>query len=148
MIISLRLSALAVNYKHMKITIAYLNDIVLKPIISEDDFKRASEIIDNLIDADMIEEPDLKHKALNLLDAVTTLAIAYEKKHFPIPTPSPLEAIKQRMVMLNLSQKDVANYFGGENRVSEVLNGKRNLNLKMIKKLHQNLRIPADILLS
>jgi|LakMenE18May11ns_1017448.scaffolds.fasta_scaffold9664741_2 HTH-type transcriptional regulator/antitoxin HigA len=148
MIISLRLSALAVNYKHMKITIAYLNDIVLKPIISEDDFKRASEIIDNLIDADMIEEPDLKHKALNLLDAVTTLAIAYEKKHFPIPTPSPLEAIKQRMVMLNLSQKDVAKYFGGENRVSEVLNGKRNLNLKMIKKLHQNLRIPADILLS
>jgi HTH-type transcriptional regulator/antitoxin HigA len=79
----------------MKITIAYLNDIVLKPIISEDDFKRASEIIDNLIDADMIEEPDLKQKALNLLDAVTTLAIAYEKKHFPIPTPSPLEAIKQ-----------------------------------------------------
>ena len=148
MIISLRLSALAVNYKHMKITIAYLNDIVLKPIISEDDFKRASEIIDNLIDADMIEEPDLKHKALNLLDAVTTLAIAYEKKHFPIPTPSPLEAIKQRMVMLNLSQKDVATYFGGENRVSEVLKGKRNLNLKMIKKLHQNLRIPADILLS
>jgi HTH-type transcriptional regulator/antitoxin HigA len=148
MIISLRLSALAVNYKHMKITIAYLNDIVLKPIISEDDFKRASEIIDNLIDADMIEEPDLKQKALNLLDAVTTLAIAYEKKHFPIPTPSPLEAIKQRMVMLNLSQKDVAKYFGGENRVSEVLNGKRNLNLKMIKKLHQNLRIPADILLS
>jgi HTH-type transcriptional regulator/antitoxin HigA len=148
MIISLRLSALAVNYKHMKITIAYLNDIVLKPIISEDDFKRASEIIDNLIDADMIEEPDLKQKALNLLDAVTTLAIAYEKKHFPIRTPSPLEAIKQRMVMLNLSQKDVAKYFGGENRVSEVLNGKRNLNLKMIKKLHQNLRIPADILLS
>jgi HTH-type transcriptional regulator/antitoxin HigA len=148
MIISLRLSALAVNYKHMKITIAYLNDIVLKPIISEDDFKRASEIIDNLIDADMIEEPDLKQKALNLLDAVTTLAIAYEKKHFPIPTPSPLEAIKQRMVMLNLSQKDVAKYFGGENRVSEVLNGKRNLNLKMIKKLHQNLRIPAHILLS
>jgi HTH-type transcriptional regulator/antitoxin HigA len=96
----------------------------------------------------MIEEPDLKQKALNLLDAVTTLAIAYEKKHFPIPTPSPLEAIKQRMVMLNLSQKDVAKYFGGENRVSEVLNGKRNLNLKMIKKLHQNLRIPADILLS
>ena len=132
----------------MKITIAYLNDIVLKPIISEDDFKRASEIIDNLIDADMIEEPDLKQKALNLLDAVTTLAIAYEKKHFPIPTPSPLEAIKQRMVMLNLSQKDVAKYFGGENRVSEVLNGKRNLNLKMIKKLQQNLRIPADILIS
>lgn len=108
----------------MKITIAYLNDIVLKPIISEADFKRASEIIDNLIDADMIEEPDLKQKALNLLDAVTTLAIAYEKKHFPIPTPSPLEAIKQRMAMLNLSQKDVAKYFGGENRVSAVLNGK------------------------
>ena len=132
----------------MKINIDYLNSIVLQPIISEYDFKWASEVIDNLIDADLIEDPILKQKTLNLLDAITTLAIAYEKKHYPIPTPSPLEAIKQRMEMLNLSQKDVAVYFGGENRVSEVLNGKRNLNLKMIKKLYQNLRIPADILLS
>ena len=132
----------------MKINIDYLNSIVLQPIISEYDFKWASEVIDNLIDADLIEDPILKQKTLNLLDAITTLAIAYEKKHYPIPTPSPLEAIKQRMEMLNLSQKDVAVYFGGENRVSEVLNGKRNLNLKMIKQLYQNLRIPADILLS
>lgn len=132
----------------MKIDINYLNSIVLQPIISEDDFKWASEVIDNLVDADMLEDPTIKQKALNLLDAVTTLAIAYEKKHYTIPTPSPLVAIKQRMEMLNLSQKDVATYFGGENRVSEVLNGKRNLNLKMIKKLYQNLRIPADILLS
>lgn len=132
----------------MEININYLNSIILQPIISEDDFKWASEVIDNLVDADMIEDTTLKQKALNLLDAITTLAIAYEKKHYPIPTPSPLVAIKQRMEMLNLSQKDVAAYFGGENRVSEVLNGKRNLNLKMIKKLYQNLRIPADILLS
>ena len=132
----------------MKMNIDYLNSIVLQPIISENDFKWASEVIDNLVDADMIEDSILKQKALNLLDAITTLAIAYEKKHYPIPAPSPLVAIKQRMEMLNLSQKDVAAYFGGENRVSEVLNGKRNLNLKMIKKLYQNLRIPADILLS
>jgi len=132
----------------MKINIDYVDSTILRPIISEDDFKWASEVIDNLVDADMIEDPTLKQKALNLLDAITTLAIAYEKKYYPIPTPSPLVAIKQRMEMLNLSQKDVAAYFGGENRVSEVLNGKRNLNLKMIKKLYQNLRIPADILLS
>ncbi len=52
------------------------------------------------------------------------------------------------MYQLNLTQKDVAAYFGGHKRVSEVLNRKRNLTLNMIKSLHQNLKIPANILLS
>jgi murein L,D-transpeptidase YafK len=45
------------------------------------------------------------------------------------------------MAELDLNQKDVAKYFGGENRVSEVLNGKRQLSLKMIRNLHKNLGI-------
>lgn len=71
----------------------------------------------------------------------------YEKKHFSIPNHDPIEAIKERMDLLNLSQKEVAAYFGGENRVSEVLSGKRNLTLNMIRSLHKNLNISADILL-
>lgn len=124
-----------------------LDSIKIKPISNERDFEEANEIIEALIDADMIDDEKLRNQALEILNAVTILAVEYEKKHFPIPSPSPIEAIKERMLMLNLSQKDVAKYFGGENRVSEVLNGKRNLSLKMIKELHKNLGIPADILI-
>ena len=96
----------------------------------------------------MIENPEQRQKALGILDAITTLAIEYEKKHYPIPAPDPIEAIKERMKMLNLSQKDIAKYFGGENRISEVLNRKRGLSLKMIRELHKNLGISADVLLA
>ncbi len=125
-----------------------LDSIIIKPIITEQDFKDASNIIDALIDADMLENPEQRQKALEILDAITTLAIEYEKKHYPIPAPDPIEAIKERMKMLNLSQKDIAKYFGGENRISEVLNRKRGLSLKMIRELHKNLGISADVLLA
>ncbi len=122
-----------------------LEDIVIRPITNEDDFEKASELIDKLIDADQLENPDERQSALELLDAITTLAVAYEKKHYPIPVPDPIEAIKQRMEMLNFSQKDVAELFGGTNRVSEVLNLKRPLTLKMAQNLHHGLGIPAEV---
>ena len=125
-----------------------LNSINIKPITNEQDFKETSAVIDSLIDADMLENPEERQRALEILNAVTILAVEYEKKHYPIPAPDPIEAIKERMKMLNLSQKEVAKYFGGENRVSEVLNKKRNLNLKMIRALHKNLGISADTLLA
>ena len=125
-----------------------LNSINIKPITNEQDFKEASAIIDSFIDADMFENPEERQRALEILNAITILAVEYEKKHYPIPAPDPIEAIKERMKMLNLSQKEVAKYFGGENRVSEVLNKKRNLNLKMIRALHKNLGISADTLLA
>ena len=83
-----------------------------------------------------------------ILEAITILASEYEKKHYPIPSPDPIEVIKYRMEELKLSQKDIAPYFGGANRVSEVMNKKRNLSLKMIKALHKNLGISADSLIA
>ena len=115
-----------------------LDSITIKPIVNEQDFMEASKVIDTLIDADMIENPEQRQRALEILNAITILAIDYEKKHYPIPAPDPIEAIKERMKMLNLSQKDIVLYFGGENRVSEVLNKKRSLSLRMIKELHKN----------
>ncbi|MEY4539501.1 MAG: hypothetical protein RLZZ306_1258 [Bacteroidota bacterium] len=125
-----------------------LDEIVIKPITSKQDFAEANKIIDLLIDADLIENPEIREKAMNILEAVSILAIGYEKKHFPIEKLDPIESIKQRMEMLNLSQKDLAKFMGGENRVSEVLNKKRPLTLKMIRNLHQNFGIPADTLLA
>jgi HTH-type transcriptional regulator / antitoxin HigA len=125
-----------------------LDEIIIKPITSNQDFEEANKIIDLLIDADLIENPEIRKKAMDILEAVSILAIGYEKKHFPIEKLDPIESIKQRMEMLNLSQKDLAKFMGGENRVSEVLNKKRPLTLKMIRNLHQNFGIPAETLLA
>ena len=132
----------------MKKLAVNLDEIIIRPITNASDFEEASKIIDCLIDADLIEDPEERRRALDILEAVTVLAIDYEKRHFPIPKPDPIEAIKERMGQLHLTRKDVAPYFGGENRVSEVLNKKRNLTIKMIRELSKNLGIPADTLLT
>lgn len=125
-----------------------VSTIKIEPITNEEQFTNASAIIDELIDADLIQDEVERQKALDILEAITILASEYEKKHYPIPKPDPIEAIKERIEQLQLTQKEVAPYFGGENRVSEVLNKKRNLTLKMIKQIHKHLGIPAEILLA
>lgn len=132
----------------MKKLAVCLNDIVIKPVTNEEQFLETSQLIDQLVDADLLEDAQERKRALDILEALTVLAIDYEKKHYAIPKPDPIEAIKQRMEQLNLSQRDVAPYFGGENRVSEVLNRRRSLTLKMIKALHQHLGIPTETLLA
>jgi HTH-type transcriptional regulator / antitoxin HigA len=131
-------------YKMLKIN---LNNIQIKPITNEEEFDAAGDIIDALMDADLIEDPIERKKALDILEAITILAVEYEKKHYPIPEPNPIEAIRECMEQLNLSQKDVAKYFGGENRVSEILSGKRQLTVNMIRNLNKYLHIPANTLL-
>ena len=124
-----------------------LKTIKITPITNQTEFDAANKIIDALIDSDLIDDPIERKRASDILEAISILAIEYEKKHYPIPKPDPIEAIKQSMEQLNLSQKDVAAYFGGENRVSEILSGKRKLTIRMIKELHKHLNISTDILL-
>jgi HTH-type transcriptional regulator/antitoxin HigA len=117
-------------------------NIQIKPITNELEFAEANEMIELLLECPEGSEEE------KILEAITILACEYEKKQYPIPKPNPIEAIKYKMAELKLSQKDVAHYFGGENRVSEVLNGKRKLSLKMIKELHHHLGISANTLLA
>jgi len=133
--------------KTFEMQLAEINKIQIKPITNQSEFKEANKIIDLLIDANLIEDKKVRKRSLDILEAVSILANEYEKKHFPIPKPNPIEAIKERMEQLSLSQKDVAVYFGGENRVSEVLSGKRRLTLNMIRSLNKNLNISTDILI-
>lgn len=119
-----------------------MTEFKIEPITNEVEFERANELIESLLDCAEGSEEE------KILEAVTILASEYEKKHYPIPSPDPIEAIKYRMEELQLSQKDIAVYFGGENRVSEVLNRKRNLSLKMIKNLNKHLGISAETLIS
>ena len=80
------------------------------------------------------------------LDVLVTLVEAYEEKHYPIPPPDPIEAIRHYMENQGLSERDLEPYLGSRPYVSEVLNRQRSLSLYMIRKLHNGLGIPADIL--
>jgi len=118
-----------------------IQDIIIKRIKTKKDYQTALKQIEQLWDAPP------KSKEASLLEVLAILVDEYEKRHTPILPPDPIEAIKYRMEQLNLSQQDLAKHLGGKNRVSEVLNRKRPLTLKMIKSLYHNLHIPAETLL-
>jgi HTH-type transcriptional regulator / antitoxin HigA len=117
------------------------HDMNLKPIRNKKDLREALARVDALIDS----KPGTPE--YDELEILSTLVEAYEEKHCPIPPPDPVEAIKFRMDQLGLKQSDIAKYFGGKNRASEVLSRKRPLSLRMIRNLHINLKIPSDSLL-
>ena len=81
------------------------------------------------------------------LDVLVTLVDAYEREHFSIDSPDPVDAIKFRMEQMGLNRKDLEPYLGSRARVSEVLNKRRGLSLAMIRSLHENLDIPLDALI-
>lgn len=81
------------------------------------------------------------------LDVLATLIDAYEAEHFPMDPPDPVEAIKFRMEQQGLTRRDLEPIIGTRTRVAEILNGKRGLSIAMIRRLHQQLGISADVLI-
>ena len=73
---------------------------------------------------------------------------AYEDKRYPLPEVNPIDFIKFMMEQKGLKMKDIAPCFGTLSRAYEVLSGKRNLTLAMIKKLRVVLGCPADALIA
>ena len=80
-------------------------------------------------------------------ELLSILIEKYENEHYPIEAPDPIEAIKYIMEEKGLSNKDVVQYFGSKSLVTQVLNGQRNLSLKMIRALHRGLRLPYEVLI-
>lgn len=81
------------------------------------------------------------------LDLWSLLVERYEQGHFPIDLPDPVEAIKFRMEQEGLTPRDLEPYIGQSGRVSEVLNRRRPLSLRMVKRLHDGLNIPYESLM-
>jgi len=119
--------------------------IQLIPIRTEDDYKAALKAVEAVFDAPAEPDPDSDEGAR--FEALITLIEAYERKHYPIDPPDPIEAIKFRMDQGGLTVKDLEPMIGKSNRVYEVLSGKRNLTLPMIRRLHRDLGIPAESLI-
>lgn len=81
------------------------------------------------------------------LDVLALLIEKYEEEVFPMDSPDPIEAIKFRMDQQGLIKKDLIPYFGSASKVTEVLNGTRNLSINMIRKLNSGLGISAEVLI-
>lgn len=81
------------------------------------------------------------------LDVLTTLVAAYETRQHPISLPDPIEAILYYLESRGLSRRDLEPLIGSRGRVAEILNRKRPLTIEMIRKLHERLDIPAEVLI-
>ncbi len=112
-------------------------------IKTEQQYNEACERIYDLINSteSLIEADSPVGEELELL---SLLVEKYEQEHYSIEAPNPIEAIKFRMEQMNLKQADVSPLFGGKTRVSEVLNGKRPLTLKMITLINRYLGVPLE----
>jgi HTH-type transcriptional regulator/antitoxin HigA len=112
----------------------------VRPIRTEEDYEAALLELDRLIDAKQ-GTPDYDR-----LEVLSILVESYETDHHPVPLPDPIAAIEFHMDRLGLSRSDLEPYIGSRGRVSEILNRKRPLTLRMIRNLEAGLGIPAAIL--
>ena len=113
----------------------------IKPVRTKADYRAALKEIEALMPA-RSGSPEGER-----LDVLVTLVEAYERKHFPMELPDPIEAIRFSMEQKGLAAKDLVPMIGQINRVYEILNGKRPLTLQMIRRLHRELGIPAESLI-
>ena len=113
----------------------------LRPIKSKEDYRLALKRIEEIFDA------KLGTKEGDELDILGLMVDDYEKKHFPIEAPDPIEAIKIRMEEMQLKQVDLISEIGGKSQVSEILNRKRRLTVEMIRKLAARLNSSANLLI-
>jgi HTH-type transcriptional regulator / antitoxin HigA len=113
----------------------------LRPIRTETDYQEALREVEALFDA----APNTPE--CDRLDVLSTLVEVYEKREFPIALPDPIEAIQYYMEARGWTRRDLEPCIGSRARVSEVLSRKRSLTLEMVRKLNQQLGIPAEVLI-
>lgn len=115
--------------------------MALRAIKTEADYRQALSDIEDLFDA----QPDTREG--DELDILATLIESYEQKHSPILPPDPIDALRYHMESRGLETKDLARYLGGHSRAADVLSRRRALTIGMIRRLHDELGLPAEILI-
>lgn len=114
----------------------------IRPIHNHDDYQQSLAEISRLVDIDPAEGTFEGDR----LEVLATLVEVYEREHYPLTLPDPIEAIKFSMEANGLRPADMVDYFGSPSKTSEVLNRHRRLSITMIRKLHQGLGMPLEVL--
>lgn len=113
----------------------------LRPIKTKREHQAALKEIETLWDA------RAGTAGADRLEVLVLLVEAYERKHFPIEAPHPIDFLQHVMEARGLTRKDLEPYIGSRARVAEVLNRVRPLTLEMIRRLAAGLKLPADVLI-
>src|SRR5579862_9045820 len=94
---------------------------------------------------EMLEKLTAKQEATEaerkLIELLTVLIEDFETKNYPVVEVGPLDIIRHLMEEHQLRQKDLVDVFGTESIVSDVLNGKRDLNKDHIKRLSERFKV-------
>ena len=125
--------------RQMLIKFKKMNIKVLK---TEEEYRQALSRLEVIFDAPA-DSPEGDEAEL-----LSILIEKYEDEHYPIEAPDPLEAIKFRMEQMGINNNDLSKIIGYKSRVSEIFSRKRKLTLKMIRNLHEKLKIPYESLMS
>jgi HTH-type transcriptional regulator / antitoxin HigA len=115
----------------------------LKPIRTVADYAVAQRRAAALL----LGDPVLGSPQSDELDVLGTLIAAYDRDHFPVGPAEPIAAIEFAMDQRGMEPKDLVPYLGARSRITEVLNGKRELSLGQISRLHHGLGIPLICLI-
>ena len=116
----------------------------IRPILTisnEREYDLAVERLDELLDEIGTEE---SHPLYGLLDTLGTLIHAYEDEHHPMPEISGAEMLKFFMEEHQLTQSDLPE-IGSQGVVSEILNSKRELNMRQIRALAGRFKVSAAV---
>ena len=113
----------------------------LKPLKTEKDHENA------LAELERLWRAKTGTPAGDRLEVLATLIDVFEAGHYPMDPPDPIEAIKFRMEQQGLTRKDLEGVLGSRTRVAEVLNRRRPLSINMIRRLHEQLGISAEVLI-
>lgn len=110
-------------------------------IKTEKQYDEALERLNDIFDASPNSKEGQEAELLALLIE------SYEETHHPIDVPDPIVAVRIRMEELQLKQKDLVGVVGSKGIVSEVLNRKRKLTVRMIRNLSERLKITPNVLI-
>lgn len=97
--------------------------------------KRLNELLDEIGDNE-------KHPLYTLLDTLGTIIHVYEEEHYPIPEATGTEVLRFLMDEHGLSQSDLPEV-GSQGVVSEILNGRRELNVRQIRSLAEKFKVSS-----
>jgi len=113
----------------------------LKPIRTKKDHQAA------LAEASRLWNAPPKSPGADRLDVLTMLIEDYERRHYPITDPDPIDFLQHVMESRDLTRKDLEPYIGPRGRVADILNRTRPLSLEMIRRLADGLKLPAEVLI-